>query len=78
MGEAPLYPPWDGCDDSPAAESRPVGGVNRRPSRTGVQGYLAQKKTPAPYDRHRVLGIVLLQSPTGIRILIGQVPLYPP
>ena len=42
----------------------------------GYIGYLTHKKTPTPYDRYRVLGIVLLQGPRGVRFLISEVPLY--
>ena len=41
-----------------------------------MQGYLAHKKTPTPLDRHRSLGMVLLQGPRGVRFLISEVPLY--
>ena len=37
-----------------------------------VQGYLAEKKHPPPYDHHRTLGIVILQGPRRGCPLRGQ------
>ena len=44
--------------------------------KTEIQGYLAHKKTPAPLDHHRALGIGLLQGPRGKRFIMSEVPLY--
>ena len=41
-----------------------------------IQGYLAHKKTPTPWDHHMTLGIVLLQGPRRGVFLISEVPLY--
>jgi len=37
-----------------------IGPSRTRPSREGIQGYLARKKARPPYDHCRTLGIVLL------------------
>ena len=40
------------------------------------QGYLAHKKHPQPpLDRHRALGIVLLQGPRGALFFMSEVPM---
>ena len=41
-----------------------------------VQRFLAQRRLPPPQDRHRSLGMVLLQGPTGWWFLPSEVPLY--
>ena len=41
-----------------------------------MQRYLAHKKPPPPWDRHRTLRIFLLQGPRGRRFLMSEVPLY--
>jgi len=40
-----------------------------------LQGYLAHKKQPPPFDHHRSPGIGLLQGPTGRGVLMSEVPL---
>ena len=44
--------------------------------RVVLQGYLAHKKTPTPKDCHKVLGIGLLQGPTGESFLECEVPVW--
>jgi hypothetical protein len=39
-----------------------------------LQGYLAYKKPPHPWDHHRALGMRLLYGPRGGRFLSGEVP----
>ena len=41
-----------------------------------LQGYLAHKKTPTPYDPFMALRIGLRWGPRGVRVLISEVPLY--
>jgi len=41
----------------------------------GIQGYLAHKKLPPPYDHRRALGIGLLQGPRRMPFLMSEVPL---
>ena len=41
-----------------------------------IQGYLAHKKPPPPWDHRRALGIFLLYGPRGGRFLMGEVPRY--
>ena len=63
MNEVPLY---SGCDEGFA--SHYFGGL--------IQGYLASKKHPPPYDPPRTLGMGLRQGPRGVRFLISKVSLY--
>ena len=39
-----------------------------------VQGYLAHKKHPPPYDPPTSLGIGLRQGPKGVRFLVSEAP----
>ena len=43
----------------------------------GLQGYLAHKKHPPPWNHHRSLRIGLLWGPTGGVLRMSEVPLYP-
>ena len=43
---------------------------------TGLQGYLAHKRAPTPWDRYRALGIALLLGSTRRRFRMGEVPPY--
>ena len=45
-------------------------------SKKDLQGYLAHKKSPPPWDHHRALSIGLLKGPRGGQFLMGEVPLY--
>ena len=40
-----------------------------------VQGYLAHKKHPPPWDRHRFLGTGLLNGPMGKAVFMSEEPL---
>ena len=63
MSEGPLY--WRARNPGRGRGCGPV-----------IQGYLAHKKHPPPWHHHRYLGIGLLYSPTGGRVLMSEVPLY--
>ena len=41
-----------------------------------IQGYLAHKKTPPPWDHLRALGIGLLKGPMWRRFLESELPLF--
>ena len=44
---------------------------------SNVQGYLAHKiPPPPPTDRHKSLGMVLLEGPRRVHFLISEIPLY--
>ena len=43
-----------------------------------LQGYLAHKKTPTPYDPFMALRIGLRWGPRGVRVLASEVTLYVP
>ena len=40
---------------------------------TGLQGYLAHKKAPNPWDYHRALGIGLLYGPQEALFLMREI-----
>ena len=40
-----------------------------------MQGYLAQKKLPPPYDYRRALGIALLLVPSRRHFLMSELPM---
>ena len=40
-----------------------------------IQGYLAHRKHPPPYDHHRAIGMVLLKGLRGRHLLTSEIPL---
>ena len=42
-----------------------------------IQGYLAHKKLPPPWDHRGALSIALLYGPRGAQFLMSEVPPHP-
>jgi len=66
------WPSWSQVSQGTPMEQA----VSRGEVASRLHEYLALKKTPAPEDHHRALGIVLLYGPRGKQLLMSEVPLY--
>ena len=56
---------------------RPHPGRQTTTPNDNIQGYLAHKKLPPPWDHRGALGIALLYGPRGAQFLMSEVPPHP-